>query len=134
MIELSAVPSAHVEAVWPLVKRHLDRALAYGDGEFTLDDIRRLCRARDMQLFVVGDGKGIHGAGVTQIVRYPRKLYLDLVLWAADRPLDEYLHLFAAIEHWAKTLGAIPRLFGRRGWGRKLPNYRATYTVFVRSP
>jgi hypothetical protein len=133
-MELAGIKSEQVDAIWPLCERFIERALSFGDGEFSPEDIRRACLERDMQLFVVGDGSGVKGAGVTQIINYPRKKYLDLILWAGDGPMDAYFHLFGHVEQWADTLGAVPRLFGRKGWAKKLAGYEPKYTVFVRQP
>lgn len=132
MSEFYGVPSEHVDAVWHLVERFISRALEYSDGEYWPEDIKALCASREMQLFVFGDGSGVKGAGVTQIIKYPRKTYLDMVLWASDAPFEEFGPHLAKIEEWAKALGAVPRLFGRRGWGKKLTGYAPKYTVFVR--
>jgi hypothetical protein len=132
--ELLGVAAEHVGAVWPLVERHVERALAYGDGEYLAEDIRRFLEAREMQLWVAGTGRGVIGAGVTQLVAYPRRKYCDMILWAADTPLHEWLSCLDVVERWAETHGARPRLFGRRGWGKRLAAYAPKYTVFVRAP
>jgi hypothetical protein len=132
--QLLGVPAEHVDAVWPLVERFIERALDFGNGEYLAEDIRKACLERDMQLFVGGTGSGITGAGATQVVTYPRAKYLDLVLWASDAPFEEFGPSLLEIEKWAETLGARPRLFGRDGWRKKLAGYRRAYTVFVRTP
>lgn len=133
MSEFYGVPSEHVDAIWHLVERFISRALEYSDGEYWPEDIKALCESREMQLFVFGDGSGVKGAGVTQIIKYPRKTYLDMVLWASDAPFEEFGPHLAKIETWAESIGAKPRLFGREGWKKKLPAYQRKYTVFVRS-
>ena len=132
-MEFAGIGAAHVDVLWPLVERHIKRALEFGNGEYAPEDIKAFLKNRDMQLWVVGSGKGVAGAGVTQIVVYPRRKYLDMVLFAADVPFEECRPLVAAVERWAEKLCATPRIFGRKGWARKLPNYIPKFTVFVRS-
>jgi hypothetical protein len=134
LARLVGVPSPNVEAVWKFVERYIDRALSHGDGEFAAEDIRAALASRDMQLWVLAGDDGIGGAGVTQIITYPRKKYADLVLWGSDVPFEEFGPTLTVVEQWAEAQGAIPRLFGRRGWAKRLAGYVPRYTVFVRQP
>lgn len=134
--ELVLIPREHIDAVWPLAEPHLERALGFADGEFTLEDTRDFLREGRFQLWLAwkaGD-KRVIGAGVTEVYAYPRKRVCFLVLWASDAPRETWLSGLGTVERWAKAQGcAAMRLLGRRGWGRVLDRYRPQYTVFVRS-
>lgn len=133
---LILIPAAHVETVWPLAELHLERAMQFADGEFTLDEARRSIQDGRFQLWLAWDSaqRRALGAGVTEIFDYPRKRVCFLVLWASEAPRVRWLDGLETVERWAKEQGcAAMRLLGRKGWGRVLAGYRPQYTVFVRS-
>lgn len=133
---LVLIPSAHVEAVWPLAEPHLKRALRFGDGEFTLAETRGLIREGRFQLWLAWDAlrQCAIGAGVTEVFDYPQKRVCFLVLWASEAPRMHWLSGLETVEAWARDRGCKDmRLLGRKGWGRVLSGYRPQYTVFVRS-
>lgn len=105
----------------------LQKAIDYGQGEFTLDDVRELLARGAMQLYELSDGT----LTVTEIVRYPRKKRLRLVL-AAGHITEENIDFF---ERLAKSYG-LDGLegFGRRGWERALKKqgYVHAYSVIVK--
>lgn len=135
-VPLVLIPAAHAETVWPLAHTHLERALRFGDGEFTLDEARAFIRQGRFQLWLAWDPRcrRVIGAGLTEIFDYPQKRVCFLVLWASEAPRAHWLDGLDTVERWAKAQGcAGMRLLGRKGWGRVLSNYRPQYTVFVRS-
>ncbi len=135
-IELVLIPAGHVGAVWHLAEPHLRRALSYADGEFTLEDVRKLMEEGRFQLWMGWDlgRRQAVGAGVTEIFDYPRRRVCFLVLWASEAPRATWLPCLKTVEQWAAAQGCIAmRLLGRKGWARVLNGYRPQYTVFVRS-
>lgn len=134
--DLILIPAEHVQTVWPLAEPHLKRAMAFADGEFTLDEAQAYLTEGRFQLWLAWDAaqKRAIGAGVTEIFDYPRKRVCFLVLWASEAPRARWLEGLQAVEQWASAKGCrAMRLLGRKGWGRLLDDYRPQYTVFVRS-
>ena len=127
------VRSIDVDTVWPQVLPFVERALAAGDGGHAPEDVRRLCRGHDAQLWLgVGVG-GLEMVAVTEIRVLPRRRIARIWLLAgldARGWIDERL---AAIEDWARTerCDAI-ELVGRKGWLRRLPAGWAHTQVVMR--
>jgi len=72
-----------------------------------------------MQLFVVMDGD-IKAAFVTQFSQFPSKKVLT-VMFLGGRSMEEWLHLIAELEQWAKDEGCDSiEVHGRRGWEKVL--------------
>jgi hypothetical protein len=116
---LIGIPSAEIDAVWPLVEPQIAAACRRGRGKETSDDIRRALKARDQQLWLAWDG-AIAAVAVTQIVRHPRKTCCRIRI-CAGRKLPSWQAYIAAIEAWARAQGcAAMELIARPGWSRVL--------------
>ena len=119
LAELSGVQFYEVDSVWNEVKPFVEKALQYNPGNFNSDDILRFIKNRDMQLWIISDGN-IIGAGVTQIISYPRKK-ICLILLLSGNDFESWKHLLKDLIPWAKSnqCSAL-ELQGRPGWERKL--------------
>jgi hypothetical protein len=123
---LVGIPAPALEEAWPNVAPHLARAIAEGDGEMTLDDLKALLAARDAQLWAAVDGEGrTIGAGCTEIAAYPRRKVCAVFLWgAADGRRGEWRGGLGVVERWARLQGCdAVEVRGRKGWARVLPGY-----------
>lgn len=126
---LVPAPPPLTPLMWRAAIPFLERALDEGEGEFALDDLKRAIEAGTMQLWLLLADDGVIGAGLTEILRYPRKTSAVLRLFAAeDGRRIEWLPHLAHLERWAKAEGcdAIEAI-GRPGWQRVLRTYRQTH-------
>ena len=90
----------------------LARALVYGGGEYTLEDIRAEIEQGTMQFW-----PGQHSVVVTEILQRPRTKVLYFFLAAGD--MDEVKRLYHVILEWGRAQGCTRASFaGRYGWGR----------------
>lgn len=129
---MKLIPISHqdVDKIWPLASEILAPAVARNDG-YELEDVFAALRQSRMQLWLADDGTNVKGAGVTQILTYPRKRTC-LLLFIAGVDWDSWRHFLTDIEDWAVRLGCDDFEFiGRRGWLKKgLDDYTADTAVF----
>ena len=106
----------------------LEEAIAYGHGEFDIEDILGMIESGRMQLYYIEEDDTYI---VTEIVRYPKKTRLRVVLTVGT--LNR--HTFDFVESIAKAfeLDGIEGL-GRVGWVRALEPYgfKPGYTSVIK--
>lgn len=136
MIHLSTVPPLLVGSVWPKAAPYLSQALMSGGADYyDMGDIRRFIEQGRMTLWVlIADDEGVHGAGVTEIVEYPKKRIASVVLFAADPDLREtWLPKLESVERWAWEMGcSAVKVPGRMGWKTLLRDYRMAHVVLTK--
>jgi hypothetical protein len=136
MSELVFIPTDKIDQVWPMAAPHLERAIRYSAGESELSDVQELCSVGRFHLWLGwdADNKEPIGAGVTEIVDFPRMRICFLVLWASDAPREEWIESLQTVEKWAREQGCSKtRLLGRKGWLKILPEYRPQYYLLERT-
>lgn len=95
-------------------------------GTHDADDVWTLIEAGHAQIWPTP-----HAVMVTKIDRFPKATVLQW--WLAGGNLNEILASEPRIRAWAKAQGCtFAAIAGRRGWARKLKDYRAAFTVMVR--
>lgn len=106
-------------------QRELDRcahwikeAIAYAHGEFDLEHIYSELYAGNMQLWPCEDA-----VIITQIIKYPKRSVLHVLLAGGDMEELEYMH--NPIVAWARAHGcSAVSISGRPGWTKSfLKNY-----------
>ena len=118
---IEGIKGESVEAWWSLVEEYLNAALKYGLGEYSIEDIKKSCKSKNMQLWVKFNKEGVQGAFVTKIAKYPQKNLLIVILLGGDRfpewrdEADALLNAFGK-EHNCEYI----ELFGRKGWKKML--------------
>ena len=132
-LRLFGVPSEFVEEIWDFIKDLLLYALKYSDNKYTIDDILHHILQRNMQLWVIEDNDhAIHAAIVTQIVQYPNKKVMFILLVAGVK-FDDWSHVLHNFILFAKDhqCDAIQG-YGRAGWERRLAplGFKKIHTVF----
>jgi hypothetical protein len=126
------VRSLDVDAIWPLVRPFIERALAAGDGGHAAEDVRRLCAARDAQLWLGLGAGGLEMVAVTEIRGLPRTRIARVWLLAGIDARGWIEECLPAIEDWARAEGcAALELVGRKGWLRRLPAAGWSHTQVV---
>jgi len=131
---IEGIKGENIEAWWSLVQEYLITALEYGLGEYSIGDIKKSCKSKDMQLWVKM-GREVKGAFVTKIAKYPQKNLLCVILLGGDEfqewrdEADALLNAFGK-EHNCEYV----ELFGRKGWGRALKDidYKEITRLFAK--
>ena len=132
---IEGIRSENIEGWWSLVEEYLIAALEYGLGEYSIEDIKKSCISRDMQLWVKFNKEGIRGTFVTKIAKYPQKNLLCVILLGGNEFIkwrdeaDALLNAFGK-EHNCEYV----ELFGRKGWAKMLADidYKEITRLFAK--
>ena len=117
---IEGIASKNIDVWWEHVEEYLISALEYGLGEYSIEDIKKSCKDRSMQLWVKL-GKKVEGAFVTEILNYPQKNILVVLLLGGENFQDwveETVSLLVAFGKEKKC--SYVELFGRKGWTKTL--------------
>ena len=131
---IEGIKGENIEAWWPLVEEYLITALEHGLGEYSIGDIKKSCKSKDMQLWVK-ISKEVEGAFITKISQYPQKNILCVLLLAGKNfsswrdEADVLLDAFGK-----ENKCEYVELFGRKGWGKVLKdlNYKEQTRLFAK--
>jgi hypothetical protein len=134
-IKVAPVPLPLIDCFWGKAGQLLQRGIDNGAGELLLEDVYSRLQSQHMHLLLALDGQEILAAFVTEVVNYPRKRALRIVLAGGKSP-ERWKHQLREILHiGAKAIGATSvEVFGRPGWARIWkgdPHIRHMYTVIV---
>ena len=131
---IEGIKSGDIEAWWPLVEEYLNAAMKYGLGEYSIEDIKKSCIQRDMQLWVKID-KEVQGAFVTKIAKYPQKNLLCVILLGGNEFIDWRDEADALLNAFGKEHNCeYVELFGRKGWRNMLKDidYKEITRLFAK--
>ena len=131
---IEGIKGESVETWWSLVEEYLNAALKHGLGEYSIEDIKKSCIQRDMQLWVKID-KEVQGAFVTKISKYPQKNILCVLLLGGKNFLEWRDEADALLNAFGKENNCeYVELFGRKGWGKMLKdiNYKEQTRLFAK--
>lgn len=113
---------------WLLAEPLLTEALKRGANLYTPDDVYQKLRSGECQLWMSPSHQSAivttwTDSAVGQIIN----------LWLGGGNLKEVKDLVVGIEQWGKKHGAVRSMIvGRRGWGRSLPGYTESATLFLK--
>jgi hypothetical protein len=127
--KISVINQNEVEAVWPFVIEHLERAVAFSDGEIETEDFLPLLLDEEMQLWVaVGDGECV-AAMVTQVIIYPRKKILRVIA-VGGRDMKIWMKNIDMLENFALAMGCTElEAWTKRGFLRVLKDWKMSHIV-----
>lgn len=121
--------SEQIDELWPEFGHHLERYER--EGWAFAGEIRRDLRTAAKQLWGYQQEGRVVGIAVTQILNTPRG---DACEWYAVISDGGTAEQFEAVKHeiekWARSMGcSYMRLQGRRGWLKRMKDYRQTGIV-----
>ena len=132
---IEGIRSENIDGWWSLVEEYLNAALEYGLGEYSIEDIKKSCLERDMQLWVKFNKEGIKGAFVTKIAKYPQKNLLCIILLDGNEFIEWRDEADALLNAFGKENNCeYVELFGRKGWGKMLADidYKEITRLFAK--
>ncbi len=105
---------------WDNVKDDIAEALAGDSGRLTVDDLYRMIKNKDAQLWAIHDGN-IHAVMTTEIIKYPQ-LTAVRIITVTGNDSERWLDLLIdTISMWGAENGAtVVEFVGRKGWERVL--------------
>ena len=131
---IEGILARDIEVWWPHVQEYLIPALEHGLGEYSIGDIKKSCKSKDMQLWVK-ISKEVEGAFITKISQYPQKNILCVLLLGGKNfsswrdEADVLLNAFGK-----ENKCEYVELFGRKGWGKVLKDldYKEQTRLFAK--
>ena len=131
-LKAQIVQPEDVAYIWEDVSPLIEMARKHSEGELETDDFLEPLTHGDMQLWIATEDNNMHSAMVTQIVPYPQKQILRVILIAGSdfKRLYEFNDM---IESFAIRTGcSAMELWGRKGWKKMLPDWESNYIVYTK--
>ena len=129
--EVLLVKPEFVPDIWSRVRSLIDEALDHTIGELHSSDILKMILNEKEFLWVGVENDDIKSALVAEVVDYPRKRILRIVVWTVDQEsdFDDWIKHLHIIEDFARTAGCSHlEAWARKGLTRKL-NWEHEYSV-----
>ena len=127
--KISVINQNEVEAVWPHIVEHLERAVAFSDGEIETEDFLPFLLNEEMQLWVAVGGGECVAAMVTQIIVYPRKKILRVIA-IGGRDMKIWMQHIDMLENYALAMGCTElEAWTKRGFLRVLKDWKMSHIV-----
>jgi hypothetical protein len=121
---LICIDPARVSEFWPHVSPLIRTAMERG-AITDFGDIERAVLAGRALAWIAWDGTTIEAAAVTQLSTVGGARFCTIVA-CGGKDRNKWLPLLAGLERYAKAEDCkTMRIFGRRGWERLLPDYKA---------
>ena len=133
-VEVIAVSAEKVPEFWPLAHEYIWPAFERFPGEATYEDITKRLLEGNMVLWIAWNGEEILGGAITALENYPSgmRAVRGIALGGKQfeswqQPLDDIL------EQFGKSWGAQRiEFYGRKGWEKRLPNYKVNRIMVTR--
>jgi len=122
-LQLVRIPPEYGWRVWPLCHAFIEAACE--GAEWTAPELAEAVVNDQMQLWFVSNEQTTAASVVTRIAGE-----VCFIVACGGNGMANWLGLLDELEAWAKQQGcSIMRLIGRKGWKRKLNDYRETRVV-----
>jgi len=129
--EVLLVKPEFIPDIWFKVKPLIDQALDHSIGELHSSDIMKMLLNEEEFLWVGMEDGDIKSVLVSEIINYPRKRILRIIIWTVDQEsdFDTWIKYLYKIEDFARTIECSHlEAWARKGLTRKL-NWDHEYTV-----
>lgn len=111
---------------WTRLASHIVEALEYSNNSHDISDVWDAVKKGKAQFFPLENS-----AIVTEIVDYPNQSVCRI--WLAGGDLKELMEAEKGVCKWAAKLGCTGmEIIGRKGWSRKLTDYKEASIVLVK--
>lgn len=122
------MPPEHARAYWPHIKEHIERALEYGWN--TPEEVLALIENAQAQCWFAYDDEKVYGVWITRIEQSDIGRYCLVWLAGGERANQWVPMVTEHTEPWAKSQGCEHmQVVGRKGWVKRLPEYKWTAVV-----
>ena len=132
-MQLIIIPREHLQTVIPMVLDKLQAVADRSHGNLTVEGIVQCFIDGRWNLWVVWDGKP-HAVVATELYMNTGGLHVcDIAICSGDNS-HLWMHLLSEIEEFAEMNGCVKvRLKGRKGWGKKLSDYKLTHVILEKA-
>ena len=126
MPDLVLIPPEHVAKVWKLGAEFIEAATR--EAEQSPELLKQLCEENKAQLWFAWSDC-CEAAAVTEIATTPQGVKC-VITALGGRNSSRWFGYLDELEAWAKRQGCNGmRIYGRKGWARKLRDYRVTRLI-----
>jgi len=123
MTVIEGVPAENVRDALPVVQKALELMALRSNGRWEVSDIINILEARDMQLWLIFEGRLVRAVILTEIIKYPRRTALRLVGCVA-RGWKELIHHRQDLWRWGQEHGCdLFEALAPRKWLRAMPEF-----------
>ena len=71
-LQVQYVETEFTSQSWPLVEKYVESAIQYGNGDYTIEQIKLLvCMGQWLLLVAVDESGNVHGAATVSFINYP---------------------------------------------------------------
>jgi hypothetical protein len=133
MIEVSMVPTQHIDTCWEQIKPYMEKAAKYTYGRFTADDIYDSIVEHGYHLWVAFDEEIILGAVVTQFMVYPKRKTLSMTFCGGTHLHNWKDPMLALLQKFAADMSCDGiESTARKGWAKifKSDGYKERWVTF----
>ena len=123
------VPVPFLHGVWPQVSDYISQVIERSNGEWTVNAVADRLLRGDWQLWVVYDGE-IKAIFATTLAVEDSGATIATIPFVTGRRAEDWIHLIADIEDWAKDQGAIRlKMTARKGYPKRFKELFASYKM-----
>jgi hypothetical protein len=124
------VPNNQIAGVWSQVEPFVGSIIERAGGRLTLESLVDELTRSALQLWLVWDGEKVLAVVGTEVGIASSGMKVCTVRFATGDHSQVWLHLLDEIEAWAAQSGCTKmEMWARKGWQRRLPDYRMTHVM-----
>ncbi len=130
---LEGIPADVVVYAWPRTAELAQKVADRSKGTLSVETLLVSLMENDMQLWHIVDKDDFKGIVVTEITERPDGGKTCFIVACAGVQWALWGHLLSELEHWAIETGADRMAtWGRKGWAKKLKEYKIERTEYVK--
>jgi hypothetical protein len=128
--ELVYIPPHIFPDAWPAIEPLVPTIIDRSGGRVSVMTLIQEVAAGTQHVWTVWDGNEVRALVGAEVGFAPTGLKLCTINFAAGRDSHEWIHLLSEVETWAVSIGCQKlEMWARKGWQRKLPDYRMTHIL-----
>lgn len=133
-VTLNYVAPDSIRDWWPLFSHLVPSILERSRGRLTLETFVESIAKRETHLFAVWDGREVLTIVGLDVSIAPSGLKVGTIRFASGKDSPRWIHLIADMEANAREVGCeVLEIIARKGWERKLPEYKLTHVFLERA-
>lgn len=127
------IPREVFPDAWPVIAPMVESVIARSGGRVSVETLVHEVAEGKQHVWTVWDGDEVRALVGAEIGFAPTGLKLCTINFASGRDSHEWIHLLSEVEAWAASIGCQKvEMWARKGWARKLPDYRMTHVLLER--